>query len=491
MSRPDLHDQMLRMLDGELSAGEVAALEAELEHSPEARESWRKLARLHSALEVRYQSEANIAKMPMVPIDLILSRQRRRMAKASLLAAAAVVVISALVFYFKSVQTTAPVARFQLGPDTAFQLTHTGDEKAPPGNVLAKGSRLLLARGTMESVFDSGVRCVIEGPCDLTVLADDRISVSEGIAWFEVPSQAVGFTVETPQLAVVDLGTEFGVVARSSGGHEVHVIKGSVGLSTSQADDRELVLRAGQARRADRRGGFDSIPVEASRFATALPEAVFIANHSFEVDRNTAPDGMFSDGERADYGGELTAWISQSGSPTEVHVGWRGTVESELHPHPVTTARKSQALSLISGASVLNLTDQAWSSLHPGDRLTLTVSLGLRGGSPELDWNEATFFGLTDGGFSPHGTPTTADTVVHSGLIADNPATGNQSGDGTFRDISLDYTVREADLRRPGNIGILLVGGSSQPGGESHHQSFFDNVRLRLAEKSRPSPGGR
>jgi hypothetical protein len=117
--------------------------------------------------------------------------------------------------------------------------------------------------------------------------------------------------------------------------------------------------------------------------------------------------------------------------------------------------------------------------MRAGDRLTLTVALGMRDGSPELVWNEATFFGLTDGNFTPTGIPKPADTVTHSGLIAFNPATGNRFGDGTFRDVSIDYTIRETDLRRPGHIGILLVGSGPNPG-EATHQSFFDNVRIHV-----------
>ena len=39
--------------------------------------------------------------------------------------------------------TPAPVAEFRLGPDSAFTLTHAGeDDEAPAGRVLVEGSRL-------------------------------------------------------------------------------------------------------------------------------------------------------------------------------------------------------------------------------------------------------------------------------------------------------------------------------------------------------------
>jgi hypothetical protein len=404
------------------------------------------------------------------------------MVKGSLLAAAALLVFSVVTFWMiMAPQSPSTLASFRLGPHSAFTLTHVGKDASPSGNFLSKGSRLRLTRGTMEGVFESGVRCVIEAPCDVMVLAGDRVSVAEGVAWFEVPSKAARFTVETPRFTAVDLGTEFGVVARAGGEHELHVAKGSVELRAGTTGEavRKLVLKAGQARRVDAGGEWDEIPVDSGHFTTVLPQAVFIVNHSFEVDRNEAADGFFTEGPRRSFGGELTGWTSQSGNDRQAQVGWRDIKPQELDPYPAPSNRPAQALTLMSGASLLNVTGTPWSSMRAGDRLTLTVALGMRDGSPELAWNEATFFGLTDGNFRPTGIPNPADTVTHSGLIAFNPATGNRSGDGTFRDISIDYTISETDLRRPGHIGILLVGSGSNPG-ESTHQSFFDNVRIHV-----------
>lgn len=483
----DLQGRILQWLDGELEENEAKHLDAELLGNPEARALYLQLAALHSALEDRYASQASIQSTPLVPVERLLARQRQRMVKGSLLAAAAVLVVSAAIFWMITApETPTALASFRLGPDSAFTLTHSGEDAPSSGNFLNEGSRLHLTRGTMEGVFESGVRCVIEAPCDLSVLTEDRVFVAEGVAWFEVPAPAAGFTVKTPRFTAVDLGTEFGVVARGGGEHELHVTKGSVEMRSSSTGEagRKLVLKAGQARRVDAGGRWHQIPTEPSRFATALPEAVFIVNHSFEADENPGPDGLFADGERGDFGGELTGWISQSGEPRAVQVGWRDIEPSEVDPFPPRPDRPAQALSLISSASVLNRTDRPWSSLRVGDKLTLTISLGLRAGEPPLVWNGKTFFGLTDGNFSPTGIPMTSDTVTDSGLITENPASGN----GGFVDISLEHIVSPADLQRPGHLGILIVGDSSNRG-NAVHQSCFDNVRLRISPGPKPSAG--
>ena len=50
---PDLQSQIQRMLDGELSDGELIALESELLENEAAREVYRQLATLHQPLEIR------------------------------------------------------------------------------------------------------------------------------------------------------------------------------------------------------------------------------------------------------------------------------------------------------------------------------------------------------------------------------------------------------------------------------------------------------
>lgn len=495
-SSEDLHFRILAMLDGTLDQNEAARLDAELCESREARALYQKLALLHVALEEQAAAYSGLKQVPVVPIERLLARQRRRLLKTSFLAAAAVILVSLVGFWMKTVRNTDSVARFRVGPDTAFTLTHTGEGDTPSGKVLAPGSELRLTRGTMEAVFRSGVRCVIEAPCDLTVLSDDRISMAEGTAWFEVPQAAVGFTVETPELTVTDLGTEFGVVARARQSHEVHVIKGSVEVSSNsgEGEDAKLVLSGGQASRVDREGGFISIPVQGNRFTAALPRAVFIANHSFEADRNLHPRGYYNDGPRLNHSHrELTGWSHLAEANTGgsagsgVMVGWAATEPSSLHPFPPVPDQPSQALSLRSVASVLNRTGTRWASLDPGDKLTLTIALGEMA-SQSLNWNEQTFFGLTDDA-ADLSSVEPSDTVANSGIIRNNPATGTQSGNGRLSDVTLVHTVTEADLKRPGRIGILIF-SSGVGGGETvYNQAKFDNVRLQISARPRaPDP---
>ena len=108
----------------------------------------------------------------------------------------------------------------------------TWDEAArPSGNELRAGQRLILKEGLAQIVFDSGATVVLEGPAELELgtrnaergtrnvptsnfqlsTSPNSCSLTLGKLFARVPKQAHGFTVHTPTLKIVDLGTEFAV----------------------------------------------------------------------------------------------------------------------------------------------------------------------------------------------------------------------------------------------------------------------------------------
>jgi hypothetical protein len=124
-----------------------------------------------------------------------------------------------------------------------------GDPSARPGNYLRKGQRLELARGFAEITFDSGARVVVEGPASLDVNSAWDATLRHGTLKASVPTEAMGFRISNPAVQVVDLGTEFTMVADASGAAEVFVLKGMVEASTREAgDQRTIVLHENQSR---------------------------------------------------------------------------------------------------------------------------------------------------------------------------------------------------------------------------------------------------
>jgi ferric-dicitrate binding protein FerR (iron transport regulator) len=292
MIPPDIQPQIQRMLDGELSEGELSALEAELMDNGESRKVYQQLASLHSDLEVFYTGQSALGKSNVVPIELVVAKQRKRVFKIALYAAAAMIMISMALLHLTKVPDQA-LASFRTTPSADFSLTHNLDaDDAPEGQVLVVGSKLNLQKGILESEFKSGVRVVLEAPCVLRVLADDRVAIDEGVAWFEVPKNAVGFTVETTKLKVVDLGTAFGVACSLETGHdEVHVTRGAVEVTARIGDGKSETLIEGEARRVNKLGELEEIKIDADRFTDALPTSQGLIGHwRFE----DAIDGVYT-----------------------------------------------------------------------------------------------------------------------------------------------------------------------------------------------------
>ena len=126
-----LQDQILQLLDGDLDSAAAGQLDKELRGSSEARKLYIQLSTLHSALEEEGSAHSSNELEPVIPIERLLARQRRRVITNTLWASAAILILSFVILWFKMVPDSAPVANFQLSPDSAFTLSHANEEKAP------------------------------------------------------------------------------------------------------------------------------------------------------------------------------------------------------------------------------------------------------------------------------------------------------------------------------------------------------------------------
>jgi hypothetical protein len=119
----------------------------------------------------------------------------------------------------------------------------------PMGSHLHRGQRVEIVKGFVEITFDCGAQVVLEGPalCDLDSAWDAKLHY--GTLKATVPPQAIGFRIANSAVDVVDLGTEFTIVADASGFAEVLVLKGAVeATSAGRPANEALVLHEKEAR---------------------------------------------------------------------------------------------------------------------------------------------------------------------------------------------------------------------------------------------------
>ncbi len=153
-----------------------------------------------------------------------------------------ITVFGGLATYFVGLMISIAISRAYVdrGPNDLYrptaeafaQLTATADCRWRSGSPrthapLPRGS-LELESGTAELTFTQGTRVIVEGPALLEVVSARLLRLDRGKLVARVTPRAIGFTVTTPSVDVVDLGTEFGVEVDEKGKTDVHVLEGKV-----------------------------------------------------------------------------------------------------------------------------------------------------------------------------------------------------------------------------------------------------------------------
>lgn len=135
------------------------------------------------------------------------------------------------------------------------------------GERLARNQRLELAAGLAEITFDSGACVTLEGPAVLEVTSPWDGTLIRGTLKASVPREAIGFRISNPAVEVVDLGTEFTMIADGKGAAEVLVLKGEVEAAPRAAADQESILLREKESRRFASSGVSDVRDSAEKFA--------------------------------------------------------------------------------------------------------------------------------------------------------------------------------------------------------------------------------
>ncbi len=258
----DIQENLDRLLgalcDGTLTADDYARLDALLANDDNARRFYNDYIFLHAEL---YSQHAAVGEIADIGLQIADSRSDDLDPKSEIrnpksriwwaAAAAALVGVAVgsswLTYLFanhsparqvaqssdkndKSVDVVAADASLSVAKITATRncLWQLATKGVGFGSRLQPGQRLELAAGLVEITFDDGATVVLEGPATFDVRARGQARLGEGRLAAIVPEQARGFEVATAGLNVVDLGTEFGMMADREGATEIHVFNGLV-----------------------------------------------------------------------------------------------------------------------------------------------------------------------------------------------------------------------------------------------------------------------
>lgn len=228
-----------RAIDGRLTESESRELEQRLASDEQARQLFARS--LHQHAELRYDQGfmKNLSESVVIKAPTLFQRIR-----PFTLAAAACVAVGVAGYLLAIGTAVAPQTS-----QTIATVTKTANSKwAGSTQPTAEGSRI--AAGTLELLegmatlkFDSGAEVVMEAPVTLEMIDAMNCRLIRGTLVADVPPQAIGFTVDTPEAKVVDYGTKFGVSTNENGKYLVKVLEGLVEVNPKNAEQGKFKTR--------------------------------------------------------------------------------------------------------------------------------------------------------------------------------------------------------------------------------------------------------
>ena len=363
----------------------------------------------------------------------------------------------------------------------------------PEGSFLTAGEILDLEVGLAEIEFSSGAKLILQGPARFIASGHNLSRLEHGRLAAVVPESAHGFTVRTPGMDVVDLGTEFGVSVSTNHKADVHVFKGTVEVtSVTKSGEKETIqLHQHDAVEYDKTaGGIVPISVDTKQFVRnistthGITTTLQVANPSFEIpDIRTVPEYQPEQGDtqfRAIYGWKVSDPNQTMSRIAMYQISPYKSPIPKRHEFDVgpgaTDGRQVVAL-MLKGPNSLPRCEWLYQSLGTittadiGKKLKLSVDAGVRSEFSKTSKGQSVF-----AGFALNVTPDHLGTVIEkTGVLLQNTKEPGKSK-ATEPLIQLDVTIPISVELVGQELFVLL--GANDNGSDSTTQFHFDNVRI-------------
>jgi len=218
-----------RSFDGQLSPEEWDALQAAVIADTELRREYVEKRWIHALLETQSESLPSLlAETPPAPAAKTPARPFLWLS-----AAAALVFFCATLFLMVDRRSDDSVATLIEAKDCRWA---GSDLPTVEGAGLGTGT-LALMEGMATIQFKSGATVTLEAPSVLVVESAMKCRLVEGSVVADVPESAHGFTIDTPKMEVIDLGTRFGVTTTPLGNSNVFVFEGEVKVRQGESPE--------------------------------------------------------------------------------------------------------------------------------------------------------------------------------------------------------------------------------------------------------------
>ena len=266
----ELLDLLSAVWDDRLDAASRARLEKLLSQDDFAAiELLTSFTRFHLDLEWLMSSKAAQEKamesLKQVALASERKKRQRRWKLAGLVGVAAGILVTVFSIWFfaqpglhQLTRAPQPVGEVVRLEDAAW----AGDTGPQSGDAIREGQIVDLQGGFAQLSMGFGADVLLEGPCRVRLLSNDRVALERGKLGVRAAKWAIGFKVETDDLVATDLGTWFSVQSGGGGPAEIHVLEGLVLAKPNKVNSsREATrrLKADEAIHMTRDGAFQAI----------------------------------------------------------------------------------------------------------------------------------------------------------------------------------------------------------------------------------------
>lgn len=237
----ELHEIWETLCDNKLTETQRHKLRSELQKSSLQRQLYIRYLSLHFWLRLRYSrykdnlhsSELSELVNELQSEDVAKNFARKQ--KFIFAIAAALLLMTLPIAIWKSNTQTSAAKNEEAYGRYAAMLTSTHkcawanpQDARLIGDTIREGERIRLNSGLIELLFDSGAKVVLKGPADFQITGSDSCNLLHGEFVAKVDNLATGFTANTPQAKIVDIGTEFGVRSLNPKDFRLQVFQGEI-----------------------------------------------------------------------------------------------------------------------------------------------------------------------------------------------------------------------------------------------------------------------
>jgi len=173
------------------------------------------------------------------------TRRWRHWAAASAVLAASIL-IGLFALLLNTTTNTTAVGTFAIIDQAIVSAESTAvasDKNIVPGTLVIESGQLAIE-------FVNGVEMKVNGPATLSIESDMLVHLVRGQATADVPRWARGFTIATPDIEIVDLGTRFGVAKLEDVKTDVVVFEGEVDIKSLEPAEKKFARRLTQGEAA-------------------------------------------------------------------------------------------------------------------------------------------------------------------------------------------------------------------------------------------------